>query len=607
MRFEAVGIVPVGPSVRRLLDLLLICGALIGCDASAPAPISPADVPAAGSSARIDPDDDHTTPRPRQEAAVEPVRPGDWFQDVTPSTGVRFAYRNGQEGGRFHILESLGGGVAMLDFDRDGDLDLCFTGGGSISAADPIQVTGRPVGFYRNDGEWQFVDITTAVGLDQPTDYSHGCTAADYDGDGWTDLLICCYGSCRLYRNTGQGGFRDVTSQSGLACPGWNTMAAFADVDGDGWDDLYVVRYLDWAPSRDRVCRGNKGVRDICSPGLFPAAGDRLFRNLGNGRFEDITRQAGLRRDGKGLGVVATDIDGNGRVDFYVANDECDNHLYLNTGTLPFNEVGLAAGVATNEYGVHDGSMGVDLGDFDADGRPDLFVTNFEQEDNALYRQLERASFTQATVSSGLAGHSRPLVGFGTACADFDRDGWLDLFVANGHVFYHTGQSPYQQRPQLFRNRKGQRFENISTSAGSYFRGRHVGRGAAIGDLDNDGDLDMIVVHQNANASILRNQTPTQPYLRIQLVGRRGNHSAVGARLGVSFRGRSISRWIKSGAGYFSRFDPRVLLPIEDVQPVDVTVDWPGGKGPVTETFRGLHPGRTHTLREGEGESSDVR
>ena len=203
--------------------------------------------------------------------------------------------------------------------------------------------------------------------------------------------------------NTGQGTFQDVTKTVGLDCPGWNTMAAFADVDGDGWDDLYVVRYLDWTPAMDRICRGTRGVRDICSPGLFAPAGDHLFRNLGNGRFEDITARAGLRPDGKGLGVVATDIDGDGRVDFYVANDECDTHLYLNTSGLPLEEVGLAAGVATNEYVVHDGSMGVDLGDFDADGRPDLFVTNFEQEDNALYRQLEQASFTQATVSSGLA------------------------------------------------------------------------------------------------------------------------------------------------------------------------------------------------------------
>jgi len=594
-------VVPVSPTVCRLLGLLIISCAITGCETSQ------RNRPPSGSSTGLKPSESTRSDQPGAKSASAATRPGDWFEDVTDSSGVHFSYRNGRESGRYHILESLGGGVALLDFDRDGDLDLFFTGGGEISASDPVQVAGRSNALFRNDGDWNFFEITKTAGLDEPTGYSHGCTAADYDGDGWIDLLVCCYGGCRLYRNTGQGTFQDVTKTVGLDCPGWNTMAAFADVDGDGWDDLYVVRYLDWTPAMDRICRGTRGVRDICSPGLFAPAGDHLFRNLGNGRFEDITARAGLRPDGKGLGVVATDIDGDGRVDFYVANDECDNHLYLNTSGLPLEEVGLAAGVATNEYGVHDGSMGVDLGDFDADGRPDLFVTNFEQEDNALYRQLEQASFTQATVSSGLAGHSRPLVGFGTACADFDQDGWLDLFVANGHVFYHTGQSPYRQPAQLFRNRNGQRFENNSTSAGGYFRDTHVGRGAAIGDLDNDGDLDLIIVHQNAEASLLRNTTPPRPFLRLHLAGRQGSRSAIGARLSIRYQGRTIVRWIKSGAGYFSRFDPRVLLPAVDSQAVDVRVDWPGPTEPRSEHFRGLLPGRTHMLRQGDGEARDVQ
>jgi hypothetical protein len=526
-------------------------------------------------------------------------RQGDWFVDVTARSGIDFSYRNGEESQQFTILETVGGGVAMIDYDNDDDLDLFFPGGGRISAS-PLKIEGLPSRLYRNDGSGKFVDVTQEAGLSSPGDYSHGCTVADFDRDGFSDLFVTCYGRNRLFRNDGRGHFEEVGEKAGIAGNGWGTAAAWGDVDRDGWPDLFVANYLDWTPAEDEFCGTmNPRVRDVCPPQKYPAAANRLYRNRGDGRFEDISHQAGINELGKGLGVVAADVNDDGWLDFYLANDVLPNRLYLGGPDLKFTEAGTLSGVALNEYGAPEGSMGVDFGDYNGDGLGDLWVTNFEMEDNSLYRNDGRGAFTHATVVAGLAGRCKPYVGFGTGFADFDSDGWLDLFVINGHVFYRQGRSPYRQPAFLFHNRAGMAFADVSHLGGDYFSSPHPGRGAAVGDLDNDGAPDLVIVHQNERISVLRNLLQPARWVRFKLQGTRCDRDAVGAKVTLRDAGRELIRWAHSGAGYLSQFDPRIVFPVSENWPGEVEVVWPGKR---REIFRQLSPGQTNVLVEGEGE-----
>ncbi|MEQ9409986.1 MAG: CRTAC1 family protein [Fuerstiella sp.] len=545
----------------------------------------------------------------QQQAAMEGKaaperrpRATDWFEDITEHSGVNFSYRNGQEAGHCYILESLGGGVAMFDYDVDGDLDLFFTGGGSI-AKKTGRITGTDSALFRHDAEGRFSDVTRESGLDQPIDYSHGTAVADFNRDGYPDLFVCCYGQCRLYRNIEGGKFVECSEAAGIRTSGWCTAAAWTDIDLDGLPDLIVIRYLKWSPEIDQDCFNADGKKEVCGPGRFDPERDLLFRNRGDGSFEEVSESVGFDRPGRGLGVVATDLNSDGRIDCYVVNDESENHLYLGGTDTAMREIGAAAGVAVNEYGMHDGSMGVDVGDVNSDGRPDLWVTNFESEDNALYQNLGDCSFAQVTAKMSLAGDSRRQVGFGTALADFDGDGQLDIFVANGHVFYHGGQLPYLQQPQLFRNTGRGHFEDISEAAAAYFITGHAARGAAVGDLDNDGGLDLVIVHQNAPVTVLRNRFPMKRFVRLQVIGEQATREAIGATVTVTAAGQQTTHFVKSGAGYFSHSDQRILVPVTDNGPVDVAVAWPGGR---REVFAGLTPGNiTHELHQGHGSSRE--
>jgi hypothetical protein len=582
--------------VKAAILLTAACG---GCGGPAPAsrlePVAPVET----ASARADAADAQTLAATTAVMDVK-VEPGDWFENVTARTGIEFRYRNGEEAGRRYILESLGGGVALFDYDNDGDLDVFCTGGGEISSSEPVVIRGRASALYRNDGSWNFVDVTNEAGLACEIDYSHGCGVADFDRDGWLDLFVCCYGRSRLFRNTRNGAFLEVSQSAGIDVTGWSTAVAWPDIDGDGWPDLYITRYAEWSPQRDQPCWNSRGQRDVCSPTVYRGEPDKLFRNRGDGRFEEITQAAGLKGSGKGLGVVAADLDDDGFVDLYVARDEVEKDLYCGGPTLPLAETAQKAGVAANEFGVPEGSMGVDVGDYDGDGRPDLWVTNFENEDNALYHNLGAGGFVYATVAAGLAGHSRRYVGFGTALADFDGDGWPDIFVANGHVFVHGRQSPYRQPAQLFRNvaarEGGRRFENVSARGGTYFQMPHVGRGAAVGDLDDDGALDLVISHQNEPVTILRNRQRPAHFLRVMLHGIRSHPQGVGARVSIDDGERTAVRFVVSGAGYFSQFDRRVLFPVPTDAHRDVMVHWPGGGH---EVFPALDVDRTHELVEG--------
>ena len=581
---------------RKLVQIVAICALVCGCERSAPP--SPA-----GKNAEISPIESTNTlpsdagppPAPRE------ARADDWFEDVTERSGVRFTYRNGEDGRQYTILETVGGGVAMIDYDNDDDLDLFFPGGGRISSS-PLKISGLPGALYRNDGDFKFVDVTAEAGLADAAGYTHGCAVADFDRDGFPDLFVTGYGCGRLYRNNGRGSFEDVSASAGLALDSWSTAAAWADLDRDGWPELFVANYLAWKPSDNEPCNDSaSGIRDVCPPQNYPGVSDQLFHNRNGQTFEDITDAAGIRRADKGLGVLAADVDEDGWIDFYVANDVLANRLYLGRGGLKFEERGALSGTAASEYGAPEGSMGVDFGDYNGDGRGDLWVVNFEMEDNSLYRNDGGDSFTHATVLAGLGGRCRPLVGFGTGFADFDSDGWLDLYVINGHVYYRVGRSPYRQPAFLFRNFSKGLFADVSESAGPYFSVPHAGRGAAVGDLDNDGALDLVIVHQNEPVALLRNCQPPEHWLRIKLRGEACDREAIGAKVTFEHGGRSLVRFVRSGAGYLSQSDLRILFPVSESDALDVSVVWPGGK---REVFRGLSSGKTNVLAEGTGEGA---
>jgi hypothetical protein len=541
-------------------------------------------------------------PSEREPVATDGAPPDDWFEDVTGRTEIDFAHRNGREAGRFFFIESFGGGAAMVDYDRDGDIDLFFTGGGTIYADSPVRIGGLPSALFRNGGDWRFADASLPAGFAHAPDYSQGCAVTDFDADGFSDLLVCCYGRSRLYRNRGDGTYAGDSGETGLPAREWHTAAAFGDIDRDGLPDLFLARYADWSPEQDVVCQRH-GTRDLCGPSSYPGTTCQFFRNSGDGRFEDWSARVGLQGNVHGLGVVAADFNGDGRVDFYVASDETPKHLYLGTPESGFREAAAAAGVAVGELGQNEGSMGVDVGDYNGDGLPDIFVTNFENEDCSLYRNLGDGLFLHSTVAAGLSGRSRRRVGFGTSLSDFNGDGWLDLFVLNGNPIYTTAETPFKQTPQLFVNRQGRRFDEISDQGGPYFREAHSGRGAAAGDLDDDGALDLVTVLMNEPVRILANRLPRKNFLRVELRARRGEPDATGARVAAEFDGRRLIRFAARGTSYFSQPDPRFLFPLApELEKADVTVDWPGR---AREVFRGLAARRTHVLVEGRGEVHD--
>ncbi|MEW4568701.1 CRTAC1 family protein [Tautonia sp. JC769] len=522
------------------------------------------------------------------------------FTEVA-GTGVDAIYRNGEEAGALAILESLGGGVAVFDFDRDGRPDLFFPGGGRIvPSAGGLTVEGLPGRLYRNLGGWRFDDVTEAAGLGDASRYTHGCAAGDFDNDGFPDLLVTSYQGVSLYRNAG-GAFVDVTEAAGLTEPGWATSAAWLDADGDGLLDLYVARYVDWSPERAPECRYHaSGELDICSPSVFDPLRDLLYRNRGDGTFEEIGRGAGLENGGKGLGVVAADLDGDRAIDLYVANDTTPNFLYRNRGDGTFEEIGQLSGAALSAEGLATGSMGVAVGDLDGDGDLDLWVTNYEGEINEFYRNDGAMQFVPVGLASGLGAVSRPLVGWGTVLIDGDGDRADEVVVANGHLMHRLPGTPRPQPSMCFRREPDAgRFERLGFGPGSWFARDHDARGVASGDLDGDGDPDLVVVAQNAPASLLRNDhAGPSRYLRLRLEGTRSNRSAIGATVVVSAGPRSRCVPIAGGGSYLSQNDEQLRIGLGSATAADrVEVRWPSGQ---TDRFEDLEAGPAWLLREGE-------
>ncbi len=352
-------------------------------------------------------------------------------------------------------------------------------------------------------------------------------------------------------------------------------------------------------PDHRRRCPNDQNLRDVCGPTAFEGVPDSLWHSRGDGTFADVSDAAHLELEHRGLGIVSLDLNEDGWLDYFVVNDVNENELYLGGPDFSLREIGQIAGVAYSATGEREGSMGVDVGDFDGDGEPDLFYANFSLQDNTLLRKVSPEGFLNVTTVSGLAGVSRQWVGFGTGFVDFDSDGWLDLFVANGHVNYQRRDAPYFQPAQLFRNEAGQRYVEVSERGGPYFSVPHAGRGAAVGDIDNDGAPDVIVSHQNDPVALLRNRLPAPDWLRVELVGTKSERDAIGAKVMIPHNDRVLTRWVRGGGGYLSVFDPRILVPLTQAEPTEVTVRWPTGS---VERFSSLAPNRNHVLVEGRGQ-----
>ncbi len=500
------------------------------------------------------------------------------FVEGAAAAGINYDYESGAVGGQLRLPDTMGGGVGLIDFDQDGWLDIYLVNGCPL----PVDVGNppRPNLLYRNQHDGTFHDVTGAAGVGGKG-YGMGCVVGDYDHDGDDDLVVTGLRGIILYRNCGDGTFADVTSSSGVSSERWTTAAGFGDLDGDGDLDLVVITYVEVSPDDDRTCRDHSGRPIHCSPAFYPAQADLLYRNNGDGTFTEVSEAAGfVAPGGRGLGLAIADLDGDGKLDLFVANDATPNFLFRNLGGLRFEEIGAEAGVATNGSGVATASMGVVAEDLDGDGRIDLFITNLVNESSTFFRNLGGGTFVDATLGAGLDAPSRPRTGFGDAAIDADNDGRLDLFVANGHVDDRPwANSPMAQPPLFFWGRDRGRFAQAVPTESSYFARRVVGRGVAAGDLDNDGRVDLVVIHRDGPAALLWNRSPSGHWLGVRLRGTRSGKTPIGARVTCRVGDRSIVRFLTSGTGYLSAHDPRLWFGLGDATTVDrLEVQWPGGR-----------------------------
>ncbi|WP_422925809.1 CRTAC1 family protein [Singulisphaera sp. PoT] len=503
------------------------------------------------------------------------------FAEIAKQAGVDFVHESGMTKER-HFPTANGSGVAMFDYDGDGKLDLYF----ATQTLLPLG-TGQkgPNRLYKNLGDGKFADMTEASGLGY-RGFCHGIIVGDIDNDGDSDVFLCNYGSNVLYLNNGNGTFKDISKSAGVDRESWSSSGAFLDYDNDGDLDLYVSNYGEWIYPKDDVYCGNreKGVRLYCSPRSVRTVKHFLYKNNGDLTFTESADAAKIgRSDGHGFGVITADFNLDGKTDIYVANDMNPNFLFLNKGDGTFEDATESSGAAYDEKGQAQSGMGTDAEDVNGDGLPDILVTNFANEYNTLYQNLGKGSFMDVTPYFGLSSDTMPWVGWGTSLSDFDNDGWPDHFVSNGHVDnnrHELGQGVgYEEPALLFANQGGSRFSLATRDAGAYFDEKHVGRGAAFGDFDDDGDVDIVLNHKDEPAALLRNDTKNDNHwLRLNLRGTKSNRDAIGALVEVVVGDRTIARQRKGGCSMESSNDPRILVGVGPLAEVaKVTVKWPSG------------------------------
>jgi len=499
------------------------------------------------------------------------------FVDITEEADIHFKHTNGKTEHR-HVIETMGSGAVFFDYDNDGDLDLYVVDSGYVPGTTDLPASGNVL--YRNDGDGHFTDVTAASGT-RDTGYGMAASAADYDKDGDQDLYVANFGADVLYRNNGDGTFTDVTQSAGIHNDLWGIAALFLDFDLDGNLDIFVINYLVYDTSMPPVTY--RGVIGYGHPRTYEGTPDTLYRNNGDGTFTDISQQAGLTNpaEGRGMGGIVCDYDNDGLPDIYVTNDTNRNFLYHNNGDGTFTDESLFNGTGYNEHGIAEGSMGADCGDYNKDGWMDILVAN--SENITLYKNDESSLFADATAEAGLWESSLPFVGYSPLFLDYDNDGNIDIFVANGHPQYLiekiTDQETYAQRDQLFRNNGDGTYTEVSATSGAYFSQAFVGRATAGGDYDNDGDTDIFIMNSNQKAVLLRNEGGNgNNWILVKLVGTHNNRDGIGAKISVTADGETQSAEVKSGSGYASGSDKRLLFGLGQRKKVDkIEVRWPGG------------------------------
>lgn len=538
-------------------------------------------------------------------AAADAPRPSGpiEFTDVTAQAGIRFKHNSGAFGKKY-LPETLGPGCAFLDYDADGWQDILLVN--SMNWPEQKGPRSFPA-LYHNNQDGTFTDVTAQAGLAVEM-YGLGVSVADYDNDGLDDIYITAVGPNRLFRNAGGGKFADVTAKAGVGDPGFSTSAAWFDYDKDGKLDLYVANYVEWSLDKDQFCSLDGKNKSYCTPQSYKGQSATLYHNRGNGTFENVTQKAGLADPtSKSLGVAVFDYNSDGWPDLFVANDTEPNKLYKNNGNGTFTDEALTAGVAFSEAGTARAGMGVDTADYDGSGRQGIVIGNFTNESMALYRNDGTGLFTDEAGASGIGKMSSQSLTFATFFFDYDLDGLLDIFAANGHVSDDIAvvqpQVKYAQPPHLFRNKGKKRFEEVTARLGRAMQRAIVGRGAAYGDIDNDGDLDLLLTANNGPARLLRNENGNQnDLLRVKTVGARSNRDGIGARLTLkTAAGARLTAVVKTGSSYCSQSELPVTFGLGKSDPskgMTLEILWPGGQNDIIPDVK---PNQAVTVQEGKG------
>ncbi|HEU4982232.1 MAG TPA: CRTAC1 family protein [Acidobacteriaceae bacterium] len=582
----------------KLTTTTLLAAALIvsGCKKSKEAAPASSESHTPNASASETTSTAQPTPPKRPSGAIQ-------FTDITSQAGIRFVHDSGAFGKKY-LPETMGSGVCFIDYDNDGWQDIFFVN--SMDWPGHKKHTSYPA-LYHNNHDGTFTDVTRQASLDIEM-YGMGCAVGDYDNDGRDDLYVTAVGKSHLFRNLGNGTFQDVTAKAGVSSPGFATSAAWVDYDRDGKLDLLVDHYVHWTPATDQTCSLDGKHKSYCTPELYKGESVRLYHNEGGGRFKDVTKAAGLYdASDKALGIAVIDYDNDGWPDLFITNDTQPNKLYHNNHNGTFTEVGFASGVAFSDAGKARAGMGTDVANYDGSGRQSLVIGNFTNESLALYHNDGQGLFSDHAIAAGLAAPSAKSLTFSTFFFDYNLDGLPDIFALNGHVADDISviqpSLSYAEPPLLFRNTGGGKFADVSRQVGSALRKSVVGRGAAYGDIDNDGDLDLVLTASSGPARLLRNDNGNQnDMLRVRTVGTRSNRDGIGAKLVLtSSTGEHISRMVKSGSSYLSQSELPLTFGLGKPDParrLKLEILWPSGH---KEIITDIHPDQFITVEEGKG------